>query len=569
MRDRFGAPPEGVRAIVETPGGLVRQSEHLPSRGAAPGDETSLAQRAQAMLRLAAAFLNRRSSLDRRHAPLARQLAQQQQFIDGQRAAPPLLVRHQTHEREIGRAAGQDQAHADLGAARVGRRGTAVAHLLREDGVDAARGALHEAGALEGVGEQRITGSWRGHQQIVQAHARREAAGVRDFQPVLPPLHVHGAQARVIAVNQGVGQSFPERALGIIGRPDASHAHEDLLLAVSSAKARGHLLHDAQQRPAKKIVDLHLFVGQRLERHLVRRKGRGQSVLASEEKQPQHPDDHRAVVLLHRAQGSGELRVAELEQRIVPPASMLPDGAAVAVELQRVQRLHAHAVQTQHGMIEHAAVGLLRLHLVEVQRRARRLAVPADDPAQVASIRRADRLTHRRYLDDENLLALHRNDVDARGDGWPRAIGNERLYPGGIGGPGFVADTCAAHAAVVFDADQQPGRPVAGPVGETDDRFDELAVRERSGFLALELHRQRLSAGDERFEAFSGHSANDGVTPSRPTGAARTSPLRPPAAGACRCRRGGRRSPAAARRRRPGGRSGRPRRGRRPGRRSR
>ncbi len=25
------------------------------------------------------------------------------------------------------------------------------------------------------------------------------------------------------------------------------------------------------------------------------------------------------------------------------------------------------------------------------------------------------------------------------------------------------------------------------------------------------------NAGDERFEAFSGHSANDGVTPSRPT----------------------------------------------------
>jgi hypothetical protein len=62
---------------------------------------------------------------------------------------------------------------------------------------------------------------------------------------------------------------------------------------------------------------------------------------------------------------------------------------------------------------------------------------------------------------------------------------------------GFVTGASAGHPAVVFHANQDPSSSRAWPISQADHGFNEIVVRQWSGFLALEFDIKRLSPGDE------------------------------------------------------------------------
>ena len=68
---------------------------------------------------------------------------------------------------------------------------------------------------------------------------------------------------------------------------------------------------------------------------------------------------------------------------------------------------------------------------------------------------------------------------------WASSVSDERLAADGIGPASLVAGSGSGHAAVVLHPNQQPSSTVIAAVGETDDRFDEFAVRERRRFFSL------------------------------------------------------------------------------------
>jgi len=49
---------------------------------------------------------------------------------------------------------------------------------------------------------------WLCNQQVIQPDALRKAARIGDLNPVLMPLYMHRPESRVIAVNQGIGQTL-------------------------------------------------------------------------------------------------------------------------------------------------------------------------------------------------------------------------------------------------------------------------------------------------------------------------------------------------------------------------
>ena len=194
---------------------------------------------------------------------------------------------------------------------------------------------------------------------------------------------MHGAEPRVIAVRQRVRRGFAERSQRIVGDADAGHADLKLPLAVARAEARLQLFHHPQQRPTEEVVDLHLAARQHLERDLVRGQQRGQHIFAPEEQQTEHGRRLIAVAALHSDQRSGQFQVTEFNQCGV--ARILSNGAAVALELQGIQRVKADFGKRLRREVQPPAVRLLRLHLVEKERAAVRFAAAADHPAKKAA----------------------------------------------------------------------------------------------------------------------------------------------------------------------------------------
>jgi hypothetical protein len=263
--------------------------------------------------------------------------------------------------------------------------------LFVEDGIDAAGGALDDAGALERIRQQRIARTRLGDEQVVEAHALRKAAGIGDLDAVLVPLNVDRAESGVVAVDQRVGDPLAEGGGRIVGHRDSQHADQQLLLAVARAESRQQLVHDAQQRPAEEVVDLDLLRRQRLEGDFMSRQQPAQRLFAAEEQEPEHAHRRYVIVGLHRAQCLGQLEIGEVHQARVAPALALAHEAAKALDLERVEVLPTGIRQRERGVVEQAALGLLRLHLVEVHRQARRPPVAAERPAHVPAVRRPNR----------------------------------------------------------------------------------------------------------------------------------------------------------------------------------
>jgi hypothetical protein len=90
------------------------------------------------------------------------ELIQDEQFIQPQDSIPALLG-YETNELEACLATVQNQAHRGLGAPLAGRRWPPVPELLGVDGVDSPRRSLDNPCSLEGLSQERVSGSGRGH----------------------------------------------------------------------------------------------------------------------------------------------------------------------------------------------------------------------------------------------------------------------------------------------------------------------------------------------------------------------------------------------------------------------
>ncbi|AEP13493.1 hypothetical protein Cabther_B0495 [Chloracidobacterium thermophilum B] len=194
---------------------------------------------------------------------------QEQKFIQTQLATGAIFFDHQADEVKVRLPSGEDHYDAGLVAAVVGGGGPAVMQLLVEDGVNTAGRAFDDARAFEGVGQERVTRTGRGHQQVVQADTVREAARVGNLKAVVVPLDMNGAQAGVVAVNQGVGEGLAERGGWVVRNGHSHHADEDLLLAVAGSEPLLEFFHEAQQRPAEEVVDLDALAAKDLKGGLV------------------------------------------------------------------------------------------------------------------------------------------------------------------------------------------------------------------------------------------------------------------------------------------------------------
>lgn len=133
---------------------------------------------------------------------------------------------------------------------------------------------------------------------------------------------------------------------------------------------------------------------------------------------------------------------------------------------------------------------------MEVQGYARRPAIAADGPAQVLSVGGPQGRTERRHLDDDDGRFPKIDDLHPHRERRPRPASDQRLQAEWIGavvmarpGPGWPS--------IVLDADQQPARLIARPVGEAHDGLYQLAIGQWARLLALELDVQGLTPGDQ------------------------------------------------------------------------
>ena len=155
-----------------------------------------------------------------------------------------------------------------------------------------------------------------------------------------------------------------ERLGGLLGVAAGSDRDPRVVILQYRPEAAQQLLHDPQQRPAEEFVDLHREAGEHLEGDLVRGKQTLQRGLAAEQQEPERPDGPQLVIGLHGTQRFGKLEVRQVEQGDV--AAALPDAAAEAVELQRIEIVPARLGNDRRRVVEDSAARLLRLHLVEM-----------------------------------------------------------------------------------------------------------------------------------------------------------------------------------------------------------
>lgn len=143
------------------------------------------------------------------------------------------------------------------------------------------------------------------------------------------------------------------------------------------------------------------------------RKQPAQRLVAAEEQQAEHTHSGHVMAGLHCAERLRELEIRQLDEARIASSLTLAHEAAEALEFERVEILPASVRQRERGMIEQAAIGLVRLHLVEVHRHACRSTVAAKRPAHVLSIRRPDRRAGGRHSDDYDVLSVDIYHVDS------------------------------------------------------------------------------------------------------------------------------------------------------------
>lgn len=78
------------------------------------------------------------------------------------------------------------------------------------DRVHAPAGTLHQSDALHGIGQRGIAGPRLGDEQVGHRDAVDQPARIADGQSVIVEPDVHGAEAVVVAMHQGVGNGFTE-----------------------------------------------------------------------------------------------------------------------------------------------------------------------------------------------------------------------------------------------------------------------------------------------------------------------------------------------------------------------
>ncbi len=111
------------------------------------------------------------------------------------------------------------------------------------------------------------------HEQIGRGYSFGKAARTGNLQPIRMPLHIHRAEATVIAMEQGIEQRLAEGAARIVGHRHTNEPNLHLALLRARIEARLHRLGQFKQRQAEKLVDPHISIRrQYLKRRLVRRQ---------------------------------------------------------------------------------------------------------------------------------------------------------------------------------------------------------------------------------------------------------------------------------------------------------
>ena len=188
---------------------------------------------------------------------------------------------------------------------------------------------------------------------------------------------------------------------------------------------------------------------------------------------------------------------------VAAPAT-LADTTSKALEFQRVKVLPTGSVDDLRGRVEQAAIRLQRLHRIAIHRHAGRLAVAADRTPQKHTFAGAHGLALRRNLNHQHDLPIKSDDFDAHCQCRARTPGDQRGQLVSVGS-GAVARARTGDAAIVLNADQQPGRVVANTVGEADYGLDELTVVQGRALLALELGTQGFTVGDQTSQGLGVH----------------------------------------------------------------
>jgi hypothetical protein len=133
------------------------------------------------------------------------------------------------------------------------------------------------------------------------------------------------------------------------------------------------------------------------------------------------------------------------------------------------------------------------VHLVKEHRQAAGTTIAAKRPAQVTTRSRGNRNWLGRDFNGDDFLALEWNHRNARCQRRSGSVCDERDQEDRISSTGFVAGSGAGNTAIVFDADQQPGRRVGGTICQADDRFNQVIVRQGAALFTFELDIERFT----------------------------------------------------------------------------
>jgi hypothetical protein len=255
-------PPVGQRHAQAPPHGL-REAEPVPATASL--QQSSVHEAGDhGRRRLRIPLHDGTHATEGEKGPFGRR-AQHEQIVETQHRTRPLHFHHQSDPWEVRTAPAQDHRDVARRAATVLRSGKTAPEEVEKDRVDAARGALDDAGALEPVGQERVARVRRDDEQVVEPDALGKAARIRDLDPVFVPLDVDGPEAGVVTVDQRVRDGLAKCPEGVVGHPHPHHPHHQLRLLDPGAEARVDFPDDAQQRPAEEVVDPDFERAQHLE----------------------------------------------------------------------------------------------------------------------------------------------------------------------------------------------------------------------------------------------------------------------------------------------------------------
>ena len=442
------------------------------------------------------------------------QRGQCDQAVDGQLGtAAALLFDDEAAEVEVGGVGGQAHDDALAAGAAVVRGGAAVLEQAAEDLVHAATRAFHHADALHRISQPRVARAGFGGEQVGQRDAFDQPAGVADDQCVVFQSHMHGAQAVVIAVDEGVGHGLAEGAEVEHRHRYAEQADLQFVLRVVGAEVGFEPVQRLEQGEAPELVEAHRLLGHDLEGELMRGHEVAQRGFLADQQQAGEGGQALAVGCAGgEAEGAVHRLVVEFEQHAV--AAELLHGLAQPLALQRVEVAQLRA---GHGLgrgVGQAEAGGAAEALVRQHRGVFGGAVVLEAAAQVDAAAGGDLAVGLGHVDAGDLHAVEVHG--AHGDGQRgRGAGGDQPAQAV---EQEVVGVQSGGGAVVLHA--QPQRAALG-VGQADDGLDQLAVGQALA-VALELDGEGFARGRLR-----GHAAalsSSGVTRTRPV---RRSSMRP------------------------------------------